>query len=162
MDLSGSWQYPHLIIPVNSSSPNTAYGTQYNGHVSSTVSTIFNFDVPASYAGMTCSVAFSLPLNKSLETSYYTVAGADKGRVTFAQLKTYSTQSTTFNNVPAVGKDLGNFALDEGTAITIETRPCSEIAGQVATYEMGSMGGYDLDFFQDYNPCPLGLYIKAQ
>ncbi|GAM86904.1 hypothetical protein ANO11243_049250 [Dothideomycetidae sp. 11243] len=59
-NLNGNWQYPHLIVPVSSSSPNTAYGTQYFGTINSTVSSIFNFDIPASYAGKTCSVVSCL------------------------------------------------------------------------------------------------------
>ncbi|KAG9816487.1 hypothetical protein KCV05_g20465, partial [Aureobasidium melanogenum] len=62
--LTGAYQTPHAIIPVNKNSPSTSYGTQYDAYLSSSNSTIFNFDIPSSYAGKQCTVIFLLP-NKS-------------------------------------------------------------------------------------------------
>jgi len=81
--------------------------------------------------------------------------------VTISQLKDAATQSTSYANAPAVSKELGEWTLTPGSALHIATGPCSEIAGKVATYKMSGTESYKLDFFQDYNPCPLGLYIKA-
>lgn len=41
-------QFPHLIIPVDSSMPNEAPSTSYFGEVTPTISSIFNFDIPSS------------------------------------------------------------------------------------------------------------------
>merc|ERR1711939_444695 len=50
-NLDGEYQYPHLIVPVSSENKDKAYGTSYNGTISPSVSSIFNFDLPYSYEG---------------------------------------------------------------------------------------------------------------
>lgn len=54
-------QFPHLIIPIDSANPNEAYGSSYNGTISETVSSIYNFDIPVSDNGKTCSLVFYFP-----------------------------------------------------------------------------------------------------
>jgi len=110
--LTGEWQFPHLIIPVSESSPESAAGTSYDGHVTSDISSIFNFDVPESYAGQQCTVVFDFPEQSQLVTSSYTLSGS--GEVSFAELSMPATMSTT-----------------------------------------------ELWWFQDYNQCPIGLYMLA-
>jgi len=156
MYLTGNWQYPHLIVPVSKKSPNTAAGTKYFGTVNSDVSSIFNFDIPASYAGKTCTVMFSLPTQAQLQTSSFTLSGA--GSVEFSKLNSVATQMTTYANAPA-GKDLGSHMIAPGQAITVATGPCA--AGGPVSYSMSSTGSLDLNYFQDYNPCPIGLYVLA-
>jgi len=56
--LTNSTQFPHLIVPIDSQNPNKAYGTSYNGSASGSQSSIFNFDIPASDAGKTCSLEY--------------------------------------------------------------------------------------------------------
>lgn len=90
VNTAATYQYPHLIVPVSSASPDTAYGTGYNGIVNSTVSTIFNFDIPSSYSGKTCSLVFLFPLQSQLETSSYTFSG--NGAIDFKQLGSVATQ----------------------------------------------------------------------
>lgn len=154
---SGNYQYPHLIIPVSSSTPSTAAGTSYFGTISSNTSTIFNFDIPASYAGSTCNLIFLLPLQSQLETSSYTFSGS--GGVDFEQLSSPATQSTNWDNAPGVEKDLGEFTLSEGSSTLIEGFACP--AGQTVAFEMSTVGDTYLYYFQDWNPSPLGLYITV-
>ncbi|PYI03741.1 hypothetical protein BO78DRAFT_409650 [Aspergillus sclerotiicarbonarius CBS 121057] len=156
-DLSGDYEYPHLIIPVNSSTPDTAYGTQYFGTVSSTVSTIFNFDIPSSDSGKTCSLIFLFPTKAELETSDYTFSG--DGKVDFSWLESAASQSTTYNNAPSVKQDYGDFTLSPGNSYLIASFSCP--AGQTVSYEMKEAGSTYLNFFEDYNPSPLGLYITV-
>ncbi|GAQ37760.1 hypothetical protein AtubIFM55763_006728 [Aspergillus tubingensis] len=156
-DLSGDYEYPHLIVPINSSTPDTAYGTQYFGTVSSTVSTIFNFDIPSSDSGKTCSLIFLFPTKDQLETSDYTFSG--DGKVDFSQLESAASESTTYNNAPGVKQDYGDFTLSPGNSYLISTFSCP--AGQTVSYEMKEAGSTYLNFFEDYNPSPLGLYITV-
>ncbi|BCS01055.1 putative GPI anchored cell wall protein [Aspergillus luchuensis] len=156
-DLSGDYEYPHLIVPINSSTPDTAYGTQYFGTVSSTVSTIFNFDIPSSDSGKTCSLIFLFPTKDQLETSDYTFSG--DGKVDFSQLDSAASESTTYNNAPGVKQDYGDFTLSPGNSYLISTFSCP--AGQTVSYEMKEAGSTYLNFFEDYNPSPLGLYITV-
>ncbi|KIA75464.1 GPI anchored cell wall protein [Aspergillus ustus] len=154
-DLSGDYEFPHLIVPIDSSSPDDAAGTSYNGTVSSTVSTIFNFDIPASDAGRTCSLVFLFPKLEDLETSSFSFSG--DGKVTFGAVSTPATQSTTYNNAPSVSQNLGDFTISPGNSYAISTFECP--AGQTVGYEISNAGSTNFDFFEDYNPSPLGLYI---
>ncbi|CZR56103.1 related to GPI anchored cell wall protein [Phialocephala subalpina] len=154
---AGNYQYPHLIVPVSSSSPDTAFGTQFFGTISSNVSTIFNFDIPTSYSGHTCNLIFLLPLQSELETSSYEFSGT--GGVDFEELSGVATTSTTYDNAPSVEADLGTFTLTEGSSTLISSFACP--AGEAVSYEAKAVGDTYLYFFQDYNPSPLGLYITV-
>ncbi|NRJ85582.1 hypothetical protein F3A95_23905, partial [Salmonella enterica subsp. enterica serovar Typhi] len=103
--LSGTHEFPHLIVPVDKNSPTTAGGTSYNGTFSSTVSSVFVFDIPASDSGKTCSLVFLLPSQGDLVTSAFTLSGS--GSLNFARLVGPATEQTSYSNVPAVAKDLG-------------------------------------------------------
>jgi len=146
-----------LIVPVNKNSPNTAYGTQYFAGVNSTYSTIFNFDIPASYAGKQCSLEMLLPNKKDLVTSDYTMSGS--GNIDFQQLAAPASQSTTYATQPKVAKDLGVFPITPGSATIVASGPCA--AGMTVSYELVAQDSTALYFFEDYNPAALGLFIVA-
>lgn len=147
---SGEYQYPHLIIPVNSSTPDTAYGTQYFGTVSETVSTIFNFDIPSSYEGSTCNLVFMFPEKADLETSDYTFSG--NGKIDFSKLSEVASSSTTYDNAPSVSEDLGDITISAGNTYVVSTFSCP--AGETVAYEMSEAGTTDLHWFNDWNPSP--------
>lgn len=155
-DLNGNYQYPHLIVPVDSQSPDKAYGTQYNGKIDSHTCTIFNFDIPASYSGKKCSAIFLLPNKKDLQTSDYTISGS--GQCTVTKLKGNADQQTTWNNQPAKDGQGATFGVMPGGAWTADTFDCP--AGQRISYEMCSSGDFSLEYFQDYNPSPIGMYVR--
>jgi hypothetical protein len=148
--VSGSFEFPHLIVPIDSSSPNSAAGTQFNAEVSSTIATIFNFDIPASDAGKTCSLVFHFPEQKNLQTSSFTFSG--DGKVDFAELSSPATQSTTFNNAPSVKTDFGVTTIAPGNSYMISTFACP--SGQAVAFEMKEAGTTDFTFFEDFNPSP--------
>jgi hypothetical protein len=152
---SGNYQWPHLIIPVSSSSPDTAAGTSYFGTISPNTSTIFNFDIPSSYAGHTCSLIFLLPLQSQLETSSYTYSPT--GAIDFEQLSSPASTSTTWDNAPSVSSNLGEFSIAEGSSTLVSTFACP--AGETVAYEAKAVGDTNLYYFQDWNPSPIGLYI---
>ncbi|KAK4970520.1 hypothetical protein LTR66_011549, partial [Elasticomyces elasticus] len=155
--LSGAYEYPHLIVPVSSASPDKAYGTQYNATISSTVSTLFNFDYPASYAGKTCTLVFLFPKQSQLETSAFTFNG--KGGIDISRLSSPATAGTTFNSVPSASK-VGSIAnVMAGNSYTILSRACP--AGTRVGYEVSSTNGLELEFFEDWNPSPIGLFVTV-
>ena len=154
-DTSGNYQYPHFIIPISSTSPETAYGTQYFATISSNTSTIFNFDIPSSYSGSTCNLIFLLPLHSELETSSYTSSGS--GEIEFEQLSSAATSATTYDNAPSVEAVLGDFTITEGSSTLISSFSCP--AGETLTYELKVLQDTYLYYFQDWNPSPIGLFI---
>ncbi|KZF25395.1 hypothetical protein L228DRAFT_265864 [Xylona heveae TC161] len=156
-DLNGNYQYPHLIVYTSNKDQNKASGTQYNGEVNSEISTIFNFDIPQSYEGKTCSLMFLFPQQSQLETSSYNFTGS--GSIDFAQLSSPATQSTTYANAPGVQTDFGAKNVSPGNSYPITSFPCP--AGQALTYEAKlASGDLSLSYFEDWNPSPIGLFIR--
>ncbi|RFU30873.1 hypothetical protein B7463_g5437, partial [Scytalidium lignicola] len=154
---SGNYQYPHLIVPISSSTPNTAAGTSYFGTISSNTSTIFNFDIPPTYSGHTCSLIFLLPEKSQLETSSYTFSGS--GSIDVSQLSSVAAQGTTWSNAPSVASDLGDFTITPGSSTLVKSFACP--AGTAVSYELSAVGDTYLNYFQDWNPSPIGLYITT-
>ncbi|KAF2846287.1 hypothetical protein T440DRAFT_482649 [Plenodomus tracheiphilus IPT5] len=154
-DINGPYQFPHLIVPVNSASPNTAYGTSYFGKVDKTTCSIFNFDIPASDASKTCSLIFLFPQQKDLVTSSFTTSGS--GQVNFTKLKGPASQGTTWANAPGKEAELGSWSVAPGNAYTVASGSCE--AGKTVSYELCATGDYALNYFQDYNPSAIGLYV---
>ncbi|RMJ26505.1 hypothetical protein PHISP_02603 [Aspergillus sp. HF37] len=149
-DLSGDYEFPHLIIPVDSSAPNKVPGTALNGTVTDTVSTIFNFDIPKSDAGKTCNLVFLFPEQHELETSAFSFSG--NGKIDFAKLSGDATQSTCYSNRPSVAKDYGVTKVSPGNSYLIATFSCP--AGETVSFQMSDAGTTELEYFQDYNPKP--------
>ncbi|ETS73885.1 hypothetical protein PFICI_14831 [Pestalotiopsis fici W106-1] len=156
---AGEFNLPHLIIVTDSSSPDTANGTGYFGDITPTRSTIFNFDIETKDAGKTCNLVFLFPTRDTLETSDFTFSGS--GALDFSKLTTYATQETSYNNAPSVESDLGQFTVSPGNAYNISSFECP--SGSTIAFEMADVSGGDTElwFFQDYNPCPLGLFITT-
>ena len=155
ISLPTNYQAPHLIVPVDESSPSTEYGTSYNGEITPSVSSLFNFDIPASYSGQDCSLVFALPTQAQLQTSSFTLSGP--GTIDFALLSGPITNQTSYASAPKVATDYGGTTVVPGNAYTIASFACP--AGEAVAFMMESTSGTSLEFFEDYNPCPIGLYI---
>lgn len=118
--------------------------------MNSTISSIFNFDIPSSDTGKTCSLVFLFPQKADLQTSSFEFSG--NGRIDVAQLSNPASSSTTFHNAPSVMKNLGAIAVAPGTNQVVSTFSCP--AGQTVAFEMKNAGTTDLNFFEDFNPSP--------
>lgn len=145
-----NYQYPHLVVPINSSSPDTEYGTQYFATISTHSSVLFNFDIPESYSGKSCNLVFLFPKKEDLETSDYTFSG--DGKIDIAQLSSVASNSTTYHNAPSVSKDYGDITISPGHSYVVNTFSCP--AGQTVGYQIKDAGSTYLHFFQDWNPSP--------
>ncbi|KAF2089124.1 glycoside hydrolase family 17 protein [Saccharata proteae CBS 121410] len=137
--------------------PAAGASSSYNGTVSKTVSSVFQFDLPQSYAGKQCSLIFLLPKQADLETSAYSLSGTGGLKVTF--LAQPINQQATYNNLPAKQTTDSVPSVTPGTSYVVSTQECP--AGETVTFEASSTGDLALNFFQDYNPSPLGFYITA-
>ncbi|KAE8362443.1 ubiquitin 3 binding protein But2 C-terminal domain-containing protein [Aspergillus caelatus] len=154
---SGNFEFPHLIIPVNSESPNKPLGNSFNGTVTSTISSIFNFDIPQSDSGKTCRLVFLFPRKADLQTSSFSFSG--DGNINFSKLSKAANTSTTFDNAPSISQDLGSITVSPGNSFVVSTFSCP--AGEAIAFEMKNAGTTDLNFFEDFNPSPLGLFITV-
>ena len=156
--LSGEFQYPHLIVSVDKSAPNTAQGNGYNAHFAPNISSIFNFDIPFSYEGLTCSLIFLLPTPESPQRSSYTLSGS--AGLNVVQLQNPATTETAFNTVSAVTADIGAIPeIQPRSSYQIASSECA--AGTRIGYKVDATGNLDIKYFQDYNPAPIGLYLIA-
>ncbi|KAL1301990.1 hypothetical protein AAFC00_002444 [Neodothiora populina] len=156
--LSGAYQTPHAIIPVNKQQPNTKYGTQYNAYVGGGNSTVFNFDIPQDYSGKQCSVIFLFPKQSQLETSSFTLSGS--GGLTFEQLSSPAGLDVSYSSLPKVQSKLNEISnVTPGNSYVVSTGACA--AGTTESIEVSSTGGLNLEFFEDWNPSPIGVFITS-
>lgn len=144
-------------MPVNSQAPDQSYGTSYNAYANGQNSTVFNFDIPQSDEGKTCSLVFLFPKKEDLETTDYTFNG--QGSLSFAQLSSAADQQTTYNSCPSTQQQLGSVTPQAGNSYVVQSGPCA--AGTTETVQMTASGGLELEFFEDWNPSPLGLFITT-
>ena len=135
-------------MPVDNTRPDQALGTSYNGVIVATEDSLFLFDIPGGYRGKTCSLVFLLPEKKQLQTSSYDLSGS--GAIDFAQLAHPVTQGTTWNSKGPIVKDLGVITLAPGGSAVVATFACP--AGAQLSYQLSSVGGTNLTYFQDFNP----------
>ncbi|EED16460.1 conserved hypothetical protein [Talaromyces stipitatus ATCC 10500] len=155
--VNGSFEFPHLIVPIDSSNPNKAVGTTFNGTVTSTISSIFNFDFLPNLANKQCSLVFLFPTQDQLETSAFSFSG--NGAISFSELQAPAGSSTSFSNAPQVKVDYGVTNASPGHSYTIATFACP--AGQTVGFELKNAGSTNLEFFEDFNPAPIGLFITT-
>ncbi|KAL8647866.1 MAG: hypothetical protein Q9210_005306 [Variospora velana] len=157
-DLSGDFEFPHLIAPVDKEHPDAAAGRSFNGRFSSSISSIFNFDLRPSLAGRTCSLIFLFPTRETLQTSNFSLTGP--GGIEVTQLEGPATEQTTFNNQPPVNATINTIPdVQPGNSYTIGSGGC--FAGGRSAYKVSATGSLDLDYFQDSNPASIGLYISV-
>lgn len=158
-DLAGEYQYPHLIIPVNSSAPDQGASTSYFPHISPEMDTLVNFDIPPTYAGRTCTLVFLFPAQAQLETSSFSLSGS--GGMDVAQLAEPATEGTSYNSAPNVAQELKHVpTVSPRNKYVISSGACA--AGRRVGYRVSATGSLDLRYFQDWNPCPIGLFVTAE
>ena len=148
-DLSGTYEFPHLIIPVDASQPDTAPGTSYFGTVSESVTSLFKFDIPASNLER-CTLFFTFPSTDSVPSNVYTFEG--DGQVNFALLDDLVTEENTYNSRPGVQTDYGTQTLAPGNTYTVANFDCP--GGQPISFQMSNAGTTNLEYFQDYGENP--------
>lgn len=154
-DLGGPFEFPHLIVPVDKSQPNRAAGMSYIGLVSPAVSSLFNFDIPSSDMGKSCSLVFLFPQQSRGET--FPPTAASTGQLQFTALRSAASENSTYSTKPAEERALLKVTAVPGHNYTIDSFACP--AGQKITIEMSAAAPINLKYFQDYNPSPIGLYI---
>jgi hypothetical protein len=142
-NLNGVFEFPHLIIPIGSSNPNKAPGTSYFSEVTSTISRIFNFDIPASDTGKACSLAFLFSTQSHLTTSSVTFSG--NGGIDFSLLNGVANSATFYANAPGVKTDYCVTTVVPGNSYSIATFPYP--GGTTISFELKASGNISLDYF---------------
>lgn len=155
-ELPGPFEVPRLIVPVDNTDPDRTIGNSFSAEISLTKSTLFNFYLPPTYTGRSCNLTFILPEQSRNFWAPYDIISP--GGLTFLQLKDLASTTTSRRNV-SQGVSVGSIGqLLPGQLYTVTTETCQ--AGQGIGYELRSLGGLSLRFFQLQMP-PLGLFITA-
>ncbi|EEH47039.1 hypothetical protein PABG_11168 [Paracoccidioides brasiliensis Pb03] len=143
-ELTQGFEFPHLIIPIDSTAPDKALGTSYNGTATPTISSIFNFDIPSSSKGMSCSLWFLFPQRNFLFKG--------DGAVKFSRLAKAATTNTSFANAPALKDQLLERKLSPGGNSNVTNFECP--AAEKIAFRMDSVGSTELSYFQDSSSPP--------
>lgn len=155
------------MIPIDLANPDKPYGSTSYGQVSPNASTLFNFDIPASDAGKSCKVFFSMPSQSVLQNaqgSNYYFSG--DGAVVFSRMGSLAYQATTYDDVAygRIGRrDLGALKMSPGNNYVIETFDCGSTIGTGVSYMIAEPAGRDtcLVYYQEGAPVPVGLFIST-
>lgn len=165
-DLSGgAYQFPHLIVPTSLQAPNRSYGNSYKAYISPANTTLFSFDLPSTPAyNSTCALLFLFPFGSDLDPSAgkYYFSGieeelGEKGSLNFAMLLGGISNSTTYANMGPIATDYGKTQILPGSNYTVATFGCKE--GMQSAWAVSSVGGVELDYFQNSAPSAIGLYV---
>ncbi|KAL9633276.1 MAG: hypothetical protein Q9204_003464 [Flavoplaca sp. TL-2023a] len=135
---------PKFIIGLNKNSPDEAPRTGDNVIVSTSLSSIFNFDIPWSYYGYDCELVFFFPKSRrdgSLFRDY-----VYDGTVGLDRLAEAKRAQRTGYIKPAVEYRLGSIKLGSQDSFSFGTEKCDAL--QKVAYEMVDTGGADLTFVQ--------------
>lgn len=154
-------QFPHLIVPINKSEPDVSFGNTLMPWITNTTMSVFNFDVPEALAHKECSVEFLWPDHGQMESSEFELSGT--GSFEFAEMTSPVDASSTWNSCNAKGTFAEYWYKPEdvspGSATTVWKGKCP--AGQKVGWAMSAIGNVTLNYFQDFNPCPIGLYMNV-
>ncbi|KAK8075477.1 hypothetical protein PG997_010140 [Apiospora hydei] len=177
------FEKPQMMIPVDRSNPSKAYGPSLLGQITQNFSTVFNVDIPASYAGKSCKVFFSLPtmeqLSSSNGTETYYLSGS--GGVAFSRMANPATMGTTWEDIFGGDENTGLFSssnsssggslggatalgqttLTPGYTYVVDRFACP--AGQTLTYLITEPDEEDtyLVYIQGDVPVALGLFMST-
>lgn len=154
------FEFPHLIIPVSSSDPDTPYPNTLTPCVTAgDISVIFNFDIPGFRRGQMCNIKFFFPAQNQLTTSSFVLRGFGTYTFSLSALGAGAVDgSTTWNSQPLQDNPHGfprAISMQPGHAYDIGNTIC--VPGRISI----TMSSTDssLMWFQDWNPCPIGLFI---
>jgi len=154
--LTGPFEYPHLIVPIDQSKPTEPIGNQWIARLSPTVSSLVNFDVHEQYAGKACNLVFYLPPEPHQWWQHFALNSP--GGINVSRLDQIATDKTTASNA-GPSTPVGSVPqLSLGQGHPISSAPCE--AGKVVGYRIDSQNGLDMSWFQMVTPAS-GLFMTV-
>lgn len=155
-ELIGPFEAPSLIVPVDKSNPTRVVDNHFIAQLSSTRSTLFNFNIPLGRVGKMCNVVFHLPVENHEWWQPFQLNAP--GGISIAQLEQPATVTTTFSTIGNT-RPVGSVTqLTQGQRHIISSEPCE--AGKTVGYEVDAINGLDLQYFQMVEPAS-GLFITV-
>ncbi|KAI1464904.1 ubiquitin 3 binding protein But2 C-terminal domain-containing protein [Daldinia caldariorum] len=157
---AGEFESPSYITQVSKCQPDRAFGPQSIGRITpNDVSSIFNFDIPASRADANCTLEFLFPRQKQLTNSYYKYHGGGSFLFTGYLAGSCPGPQTTYNNQPTAGTfpPFPPIHMEPGYAYTIDVGPCMFAAGTCVA-GLTSSNDTTFEFLPSADDCPIGVY----
>jgi glucan endo-1,3-beta-D-glucosidase len=154
--LRGGFEAPHLIVPIDKANPSKVVGNSYTAQLSPTMSTIFVYDVHPEYQGKLCNLVFFMPPAFSLPdlapAKIQSPGGISVSRIN-NDAATPDMNSSSVGGSAPVGVVR---SIQSDNQYAVASMPCE--AGQRVAYQVDSIEGLAMDFFQMISP-PLGLFM---
>ena len=158
---SPNYEFPHLSIPISQSNPDATFPNTYTPYVTADdISMVFDFDIPDSRQGQSCTIEFLLPNRSQLSTSDFHLSRVNGTYIfSLSVLGTGAVEGeTTFNNQILQANPHGfprTIQMQPGHAYVLGTTIC--VPGRFGL-TMSSPDS-DLTWFQDWGQCPIGVFI---
>lgn len=146
------FEAPNLIIPFDKADPTKRKGNGLVAQISPATSTVFVYDVRSVHAGKMCTMAFLTPPPSEFpDLAPYRIR--TPGGISVFHSSTQAGVEGDIGGSTPIG---GVASLQPGQQYNIATTPCE--AGQRVAYQVESIYGLNMDWFQMTNP-PLGLFM---
>lgn len=145
--------FPHLIIPLNYSAPDTAYGTQKTGEVSGNVYTEVSFDVRADIPAKICRLNFHINTNP-VKNAPWTLDGPGPYQFLIGRQRPWvNKDNDTWNTYPDIQNYAATVELTKDGTVTVEDGWFQCKGGEVAQFLLyPSNSSMHLTWFElDYN-----------
>ncbi|KFY21754.1 hypothetical protein V493_07146 [Pseudogymnoascus sp. VKM F-4281 (FW-2241)] len=158
----GSFVEPKLIVPVSREAAGYPYGDIAAPIITPSNNTLFAFTTPASWTG-TCSLLFTFPYaSETANPGAYHFSGIEEekaagGGLNFDLLEADIDANETWWTKPELKKTYGKTEIIPGNSYTIATFPCK--GGETLVYDVSSVSGVELEFEQNSEASPIGLWV---
>ncbi|KAI4671111.1 uncharacterized protein J4E88_009509 [Alternaria novae-zelandiae] len=153
--LQEPFEYPHQLIPIDKADPTKVIGNGYTALLSPTISTVFVYDIRAEFAGKTCTLALHMPppfpIPETAPVQIRTPGGISVSRLANQVSDTVSMQSVGNSSLVGVVQ-----LIEPAHQYNVASFPCE--AGQRVSYQVDSINGLDMNWFQMTYPA-LGLFM---
>ncbi|ELR10742.1 hypothetical protein VC83_06266 [Pseudogymnoascus destructans] len=158
----GSFVEPKLIVPVSREDAGHPYGDIASPIITPSNNTLFAFTTPASWTG-TCSLLFTFPYaSETANPGAYHFSGieeekAGSGGLNFDHVEADIDADETWWTKPELKETYGKTEIIPGNSYTIATFPCK--GGENLVYDVSSVAGVELEFEQNAQASPIGLWV---
>ena len=155
---AGSFEYPHLVLPISKSNAASTYPNTYFPNITpNDIATVFNFDILGN--GQNCELGFYFPRPDQLTTSSFTFSGPGTFVFSVSMPGTGGAEgATAWNHQPPAANNNGfpkTLNMQPGNYYRLSVGAC---APGLASLTISSPDTC-FTWFQDFNPCAIGPFI---
>jgi glucan endo-1,3-beta-D-glucosidase len=154
--LRGSFEAPHLIVPIDKADPSKVVGNGYSVLLSPTVSTVFVYDVRPEFQDKVCNLVFFMPPAAPFDDLSPAKIRSPGGIIVSRLNGRVASPDVSANNVGSSTPVGTVSSIRPDNQYAMSSMPCE--GGQRVAYQIDSTGGLAMDFFQMTSP-PLGLFM---